>query len=464
MIGFNIAVRSLLRNRRRSIVTMLSIVVGIVTLLVFGGFVSSIHFGMQTNIVRQQGHLHIMPRGYLEYGPSRPTDFYIEEYQELIDLIRNDAELQDKIRVITAILQLSGIAGNYEEDSSKTYVGIGVVPSEQNQMKDWDPYHFNFTSAKLPLSDDMHDTTVIGYGMARMLNLCDELAVPECQDVARTDDTAKNLPDADIAILREIAEDDLPTVESEIDGLPRIDLLSASAGGAPNALSLYVVSAQQQGVRALDNSYVAMNLQQAQQLLYGGEQRVSSIVLQLHSSDMIDTVQDRLDKLLTETNSELEVKRFSEFNQMYERVMRMFGVIFTFISIVICLIVLFTVINTMTMSVMERTAEVGTLRALGLRRSGVRRQFLLEGVLLGIVGTTLGLIIAIIIASLLNNAGVSWTPPSNAAAQPLRILITENPVLPVGAWLLLVCVTTLSSLLPARRAARMNVVAAIHNA
>lgn len=464
MIGLNIPVRSLLRNRRRSIVTTLSIVVGAVTLLIFGGFVSSIHFGMQTNIVRQQGHLHIMPKGYLEYGPSRPTDFYIEDYQNLIDLIRSDKELQEKIHVITPVLQLAGIAGNYYENSSKTYIGFGVIPSEQNRMKNWDPYQLNFTSATLPLSDETHDTTVIGFGMARMLNLCDELTVSDCQDIERTDDSAQTMPDADIASLRQIAQADLPEIDNEFDGLPRIDLLSASAGGAPNALSLYVLKAQQQGVRALDDSYVAMHLDQAQRLLYGGEKRVSSIVLQLHSTGMLNEVESRLDKLLAETGRELEVKRFSEFNQMYERVMRMFGVIFTFISIVISLIVLFTVVNTMTMSVMERTAEVGTLRALGLRRSGVRRQFLLEGVLLGIVGATLGIIIAIVIASLLNNAGVSWTPPSNAAAQPLRILITENLMLPVGAWLLLVFVTTLSSLLPARRAARMNVVNAIHNA
>lgn len=464
MIGLSIPLRNLLRNRRRSIVTILSIVVGIVTLLMFGGFVSSIHFGMQTNIVRQQGHLRIMPQGYMEYGPSRPSDFYIEDYENLIDAIRSDKKLENQIQVITPVLQLSGIAGNYEENSSKTYIGVGVIPSEQNQMKDWDPYYLDYESATLPINDDGHDLSVIGFGMARMLNLCDELTVPDCQDVEGSDDLAETMPDADIASFREIAEEDLPEIDKHLDGLPRIDLLSSTAGGAPNALSLYVREAQQQGVRALDDGYVAMHLQQAQQLVYGGEKRVSSIVIQLRTTDMLDAVQTHLDEFLANTRSDLEVKRFSEFNQMYERVMRMFGVIFTFISIVICLIVLFTVINTMTMSVMERTAEVGTLRALGIRRSGVRRQFLLEGILLGLFGATLGLVIAIVIASAITNAGVSWTPPSNAAPQPLRILITENWILPVGAWLLLVGVTTLSSLLPARRAARMNVVNAIQSA
>ncbi|MFX8354967.1 FtsX-like permease family protein, partial [Acinetobacter baumannii] len=68
----------------------------------------------------------------------------------------------------------------------------------------------------------------------------------------------------------------------------------------------------------------------------------------------------------------------------------MFGTIFGFIAVIMGVIVLFTIANTMSMSVMERINEIGTLRALGQRRSGVRRQFLAEGFLLGLFGATLG--------------------------------------------------------------------------
>ncbi len=64
----------------------------------------------------------------------------------------------------------------------------------------------------------------------------------------------------------------------------------------------------------------------------------------------------------------------------------MFASIFGFISVLIGAIVLFTVTNTMSMAVVERTVEIGTLRAIGLRRGGIRAMFVSEGIVLGCFG------------------------------------------------------------------------------
>ncbi|MCW2314448.1 FtsX-like permease family protein [Rhodoferax antarcticus] len=68
----------------------------------------------------------------------------------------------------------------------------------------------------------------------------------------------------------------------------------------------------------------------------------------------------------------------------------MFNTIFGFVFLLIGGIVLFTVSNTMNTAVIERTVEIGTLRATGLRRSGIRRLFVTEGAILGVVGAVLG--------------------------------------------------------------------------
>ncbi|HIQ07723.1 MAG TPA: ABC transporter permease, partial [Thiotrichaceae bacterium] len=158
-----------------------------------------------------------------------------------------------------------------------------------------------------------------------------------------------------------------------------------------------------------------------------------------------------------------EIKNYTEFNEQFFKVISMFSMLFIFIVIVISLVVLFTTINTLTMSVMERIAEIGSLRAMGVRRSGIRRQFLVEGVVIGISGATLGIISSIIITYFFNNAGFSWTPPSNASSTPLKILLYANPLLLIGTWLLMVFVATVSSLIPARFAAKMNIVDAIRH-
>ena len=88
-------------------------------------------------------------------------------------------------------------------------------------------------------------------------------------------------------------------------------------------------------------------------------------------------------------------------------------------------IVLFTVVNTMSMSVMERTNEIGTARAMGVRRSGIRRQFLIEGWMLGVIGATAGVILATLIATWFNHLGITCMPPGQARPVPL-VLLTDR--------------------------------------
>jgi putative ABC transport system permease protein len=126
-------------------------------------------------------------------------------------------------------------------------------------------------------------------------------------------------------------------------------------------------------------------------------------------------------------------------------------------------IVLFTVVNTMGMSVMERTTEIGSAPAMGVRRSGIRRLFVVEGALLGAIGATIGSALAQAIASAVNHAGMTWTPPGQAAAVPLEILTSGSAGLIVRVWLGLVVAATLAALIPANRAARLPVVDALRH-
>jgi putative ABC transport system permease protein len=121
------------------------------------------------------------------------------------------------------------------------------------------------------------------------------------------------------------------------------------------------------------------------------------------------------------------------------------------------------VINTMTMNVMERTNEIGTVRAMGVRRSGIRRQFIIEGSLIGAIGATFGAVLALAIAALINHAGLTWNPPGNASDVPLRLDVAGRPLLVMGAWVGLALVATVAAYLPASRAARLPVVDALRH-
>jgi putative ABC transport system permease protein len=217
-------------------------------------------------------------------------------------------------------------------------------------------------------------------------------------------------------------------------------------------------------VKELDDNFVAMPLPLAQQLVYGrGEHRVTGIVLQLNRTQDLPAARARLTALLDAHHLDLEVHSFQELNPFYGQVVGLFGTIFMFITLIMGVIVLFAVVNTMTMNVVERTNEIGTIRAMGVRRSGIRRQFLLEGWLLGALGATAGIILALAIGILINRAGLTWTPPGNASAVPLHIAAPPGPKLLLGSWLGLVLVATVAALLPANRAARLPIVDALRH-
>ena len=143
-----------------------------------------------------------------------------------------------------------------------------------------------------------------------------------------------------------------------------------------------------------------MPLPLAQQLVYGrGEHKATGIVLQLNRSEDLKAARARLNALFGAHHLDLEVRDFAELTPFYGQVVRLFGAIFLFITLIMGVIVLFAVVNTMTMNVMERTNEIGTIRAMGVRRNGVRAQFVVEGWMLGAIAATVGVVLAFGVAA-----------------------------------------------------------------
>lgn len=459
-----LAFRNIFRNSRRSLMTMLAVAVGALAILMFGGFVSAIVLSFQTFIVQNTGHLHIYKRGYFDFGAGNPSAYGIGDYRRLMQEIAEDPVLKPMIAVTTPSLTLFGIAGNFAANTSKTFFGTGLVPSERERMRRWNAYGLQgLTWRESALRDDDREGGVIGVGLARMLSLCAALKVANCPAPPPRADVSDKPVDEDIAALA--AAEAPADGGAAADPRPRIDLLAATAGGAPNVVNLRVARAENQGIKELDDAYVAMHLDLAQRLVFGrGEPKVTALILQLHRSGDLGAAQARLQAIIAERGLDLEVRDFAQLTPMYPQVIGMFGTIFGFIAVIMGVIVLFTIANTMSMSVMERINEIGTLRALGQRRSGVRRQFLAEGFLLGLFGATLGVLAAILAAFAMNHSGMSWTPPGNSAPVPLTILLFQSKLLVPAAWVCLTVLATLSTLFPANKAARMVVVDALRHA
>jgi len=468
MLMLKIAVRNLFRNTRRSMTTLGTITIGAAAVMVFGAYITYIQYGVQTNAVQQTGHLQVFRNGYFSFGTASPGTWGIDHYSRVLTLIRNDETLRRLSAVVTPIQSLAGIAGDFENNTSKTFFGVGFVPSERDRMKQWDEYGTESRGLKRSgLADNDLSKGITGMGLVRILGLCDRLRLDSCPKAIQPPSPPSDVdgeappPSANLA---DLANRDKPEGDTAKNVAPTIDLLAATAGGAPNVVSLQVANVETQPFKELDDNYVGMNIGLAQDLIYGrGEHKATGIVLQLHRTEDLGAARARLLSLFKEHGLDLEVRDFSDLNPQYNQIIGLFRSIFLFITLIIGIVVIFTVSNAMSMSVVERTGEIGTTRAMGVRRQGIRKQFLVEGSVLGAIGATVGVVVAQLVAYTVNHAGLTWIPPNAGGPVPLRLYTNGADALVALTWIGLLVVSALAALIPANRAARMPVVDALRH-
>ena len=464
-IDLLLAIRNLLRNRRRSFATFFALALGCTSILLFGGFRKSIEYSLETSYVRDGGHLQIQHRDLFLYGSGNPIKYSIADYGRLVEAIRSDPALGKLVHVATPTLQFGGIASNFSANVSRTVVGMGIVAQDHNLMREWNGFDLPIPSNRSALDGAGNDATVVGTGVARVLLLCEALGIQDCPVPPKEEVADGAALPADIAAL---AKRDAPAAGTAAKGgPPRIELLSSGSGGAPNVVSLQVVRAQRQGFKELDEIFVMLHLQQAQRLIFGrSSPKATAIVVQLNHSDDLDEAKEHLGRVLAAQPDPqpLAVLDFRELNAFYVQTVQMFDMIFGFIFVLIAAIVLFTVGNTMSTAVMERTVEIGTIRTLGLRQRGVQRLFVLEGTLLGIAGAVSGTLFAIFASVAINNSGLTWLPPGSGQRLPLLFLVWGETATIVSVTLGLIAIAALSAWLPALRASRLVIVDALRHA
>ena len=127
----------------------------------------------------------------------------------------------------------------------------------------------------------------------------------------------------------------------------------------------------------------------------------------------------------------------------------------------IAILVFFSVLEVLTISFLERSREIGTIRALGAERGRVFGSFLLEATFLGLLGAALGSVISIALILGFNAIGFTWTPPGAAIPQAIQLRITFQAIsMPIGTVLFS---TLLSALFPSWRNSRIEIVKALQS-
>jgi putative ABC transport system permease protein len=88
MVTLKIAFRNIFRNTPRSLTTRSTIAIGATAVLVFGAYITYIQYGVQTSAIQRTGHLQVFRNGYFNYGTAAPADWGIDDYRDVLRLIR----------------------------------------------------------------------------------------------------------------------------------------------------------------------------------------------------------------------------------------------------------------------------------------------------------------------------------------------------------------------------------------
>ena len=127
------------------------------------------------------------------------------------------------------------------------------------------------------------------------------------------------------------------------------------------------------------------------------------------------------------------------------------------IFVIFSMIILVAIVNissTLILIIMEKRSEIGTLRALGTSKKRIRRVFSFEGLMIGLIGTFLGVFLSISLAWLQNTYGLISLPSDVYFMDQVNIQISAGDVLFISASVVILAVV--SSLIPAMQASRLN--------
>lgn len=412
-----LSMRGLLRNRRRSLVTLLAIALGFAAIALFAGYTHNIYRGLSLQAIHNEllGHLTLSRLGMSREGKLYPERYLLrsQDVASITRIIKADPH----VVLVTPRLTLSGIISNGRV--STIFVAEGVEPAAAKELQ------AGFAHEMPEAATDTEK------GGVASLNPAKPYIVALAQGLA-----------------------DLLHLKSG----DQAALLTNTISGQANALDITVGGTFNTSTPATNDLYAFIPLELARSL-YDAAGRADRLTILLDNVNQTDITRTRLLTRLQAIGFEAEIHTWYELSAFYTQVHNMFDMIFGFIFSIVLTVVIMSVANSMSMAVVERTREIGTLRAIGLRRNGVIRLFVGEAAILTIAGCVTGLLITIAVKYAIDIADIRYTPPNQT--MPVPLLVDLDMVHILFTALMMIVVAALAAWLPARRAAKQPIIDAL---
>ncbi|MEF2508939.1 ABC transporter permease [Vibrio mimicus] len=360
--AWRLAALNLQRNRRRSLLSISIIAIAVLALTSAGGFGLYTYDSLRESTARDVGHLTLSLRGYFEQEEETPLANGLEGS----DNIRQALLANPAIRGIQPRIELTGLVSNGVK--STIFVGLGVDYKEFDMKGPFLDLRAGQTlqDPNSPRFDPTQPQVMLGIDLARNLN---------------------------------VAVGDWVT------------LLATTADGALNALDFQVRGLYSTSVPELDKRQLYLHLTSAQELL--NSSKVSTLSVYLFTTEHTASVQGWVEEQLSKLHlaQDLQVTPWQQLAVFYTRVKDLYDRLFGVMGTVMAMVVFVALFNTLTMSVSERTREIGTLSALGAYPNDILAGFVREATLLALCGTLFGTLLNLLTIAVVRVADIQMPPP-----------------------------------------------------
>ena len=406
MKDLRLAFRNLFRHRIRSAIALSAIVFGVSALILSSGFIDWIFVNLREATIRSRlGHIQVTRPDYFRSGTADPFAFLLPDSSPEMTRIAATPHL----RVLAPRIAFGGLISHGE--TTVSFLGEGVDPEKEIAVS-----QMLAIKAGTNLSSSDPNGITLGEGLAANMGVT-------------VGDT--------------------------------VVLLASTATGGMNAVETHVRGLFSTYIKQYDDAGLRLPLPLAQQLL-----RVDGShtwVLLLDETEQTDSLLRQLRARFPAGETRLAFRPWYEMADFYTKTVKLFSRQMGVVNLIIGFIIVLSISNTLTKSVIERTGEIGTLMATGTNRAAIRKLFLLEGMMLGLIGGALGLIVGVALARAISFVGIPMPPPPGSnRGYTAEVLVTAGGA--GRAYLVALGTALVASLHPAWKASRLKIVDALrHN-
>ncbi|SCW41084.1 putative ABC transport system permease protein [Borreliella japonica] len=406
---FKLAFFNIFRDVRRSMTVSFLLESSVVFLLLFIGYMNYSSEGMEMGLVSSTGHIQIAKKNYFNPKFSSIKNNLMLKDCEILQ-IKNEINKYSEFKSSNLIVNFEGLIGN----------SVVSKPFFATAFEDLD---FATKSLSLvdgnPLFDSSVGDFLIGSNLAMSLGI-----------ESLTKKTSK------LTLMTDMLGEGLILQDVRLSGIIKFPVIQT-------------------------DSMVAITSINTLKSFFDFKDGVHVIQVYLKNNSFLNSFKDKLEVLRNKSNIDFEYSDWYEINPSFKSILGINEIMFKFLSILIILLIFISFFQIMTALGLERTRELGTLRAIGLTKLELFYTLFLEIFILTTINIILGIAISYFLKLIIGFYQIRFSPPGYTESYFINFLYYFSDICFVSLFIFLVAI--ISSVLPFIKVSKRSIVEVINN-